>query len=222
MSIARTVDATLTDRLAACYSGILYDVLREMGHTRCVLPPEIRPLDESKILAGPAFTVRGRMEDGLSGHETLLRWTEFLSAAPAGHVVVTRSNDPTRAMMGELSAETLTFRGVRGFLSDGACRDTGFILDIGFPVFCAGRTPRDVVGGWVPEAFDEPVTIGDVIVRPGDYIFGDRDGALVIPAAVVDDVVSRAETLIGTENLVRKAILEGEDPKAAYLRYGKF
>ncbi len=216
------MDNGLTERLAACYTGIIFDVMREMGHTRCVLPNDIRALDETKVLAGPIFTVRGRMEDNLSGHETLLRWTEFLSAAPAGHVVVTRSNDLSRAMMGELSAETLTFRGVRGFLSDGACRDTGFILKIGFPVFCSGRTPRDVVGAWIPEAFNEPITIGDVIVRPGDYILGDRDGALIIPADIIEHVVDRAETLIKTENLVRKAILEGEDPKQAYLRYGKF
>ena len=60
------------------------------------------------------------------------------------------------AHMGELSAETLQFRGVRGYIVDGGCRDTGFILNMGFPVFCRYLTPRDVVGIWVPDRFGEP------------------------------------------------------------------
>lgn len=214
--------ASLTERLGACYSGAIHDTLREMGRRDVVLPNTIGPLDPAHKLAGPAYTVEGHLEPGLNGHETLLRWTELLSKAPAGSVVVCQPNDSTIAHMGELSAETLQYRGVRGYVVDGGCRDTEFILRIGFPVFCRYLTPRDVVGTWVPDAFGQPVRIGDVTVHTGDHVFGDRDGVVIIPEALTGEVVDRVEQMMQTENLVRKAILEGVDPQEAYLKYGKF
>src|SRR5437868_4247447 len=72
-------DGTLADRLARCYTGVVYDVLRGRGIVECVLPPEIVPLDRAMVAAGPVFTVRGRPDASVSAHETLLRWTELLS-----------------------------------------------------------------------------------------------------------------------------------------------
>ena len=212
----------LSARLAACYSGALHDTLRELGRTNCVLPSDIQPLDPAHKLAGRVFTMDGHLEPGLDGHETLLRWTEFLSRAPAECVVLCQPHDSTIAHMGELSAETLQFRGVRGYIVDGGCRDTGFILVMGFPVFCRYLTPRDVVGVWVPDRFGEPIDIGGVAIETGAYVFGDRDGVVIIPADVAEQTVSRVEKMMQTENLVRKAILDGMDPKQAYLKYGKF
>lgn len=212
----------LTERLTRCYSGAIFDALRETGHTRCVLPPEIRCIDPQWSLAGPAFTVSGHLEPGLDAHETLLRWTDFLSRAPAGSVVVCQPNDLSIAHMGELSAETLHFRGVRGYVVDGGNRDTGFILKLGFPVFCRYLSPRDVVGTWVPDSFGEPVRIGDVTVGNGDYVFGDIDGVVVIPRHRTEAIVQRVEEVMNTENRVRSAILDGIDPREAYLEYGLF
>jgi 4-hydroxy-4-methyl-2-oxoglutarate aldolase len=137
-------------------------------------------------------------------------------------VVVAQGNDRTRALMGELSAETLHRKGVRGYVTDGGCRDCGFILKLGFPVFCAFRTPRDVVGAWLPEAFDEPIELGGIAVAPGAWLIGDIDGAVVIPGAIAAAVVAEVEAVMRTENLVRKAILDGVDPREAYLRHRKF
>jgi regulator of RNase E activity RraA len=124
--------------------------------------------------------------------------------------------------MGELSAETLKFRGVLGYVVDGACRDVGFILKLGFPVCFRHHTPKDIVSFWLPDAFDVPINIGDVRIGPGDYLLGDRDGIVIVPRARAEEIVAAAETAIGTESLIRKAILEGVDPQEAYLRYGKF
>jgi regulator of RNase E activity RraA len=187
-----------------------------------VLSPDIMPLDPGRTLVGPIFTVRGAPAPDSDAHETLLRWTEFLSRAPAGHVVVMEGNDQNRALMGELSAETLQGRGVRGFVTDGGCRDCAFILRIGFPVFCRYRTPRDVVGAWTVETFDVPIAIGGVVIAPGDYMIGDIDGIVIVPRAIAADVTDEVEQVMQTENLVRKAILAGTDPREAYLRYGKF
>lgn len=212
----------LADRLEKCYSGAVYDVLRARGYPAQVLPSSLRPLDPTKKLAGKAYTVSGHRVDGLDPHETLLEWTALLSRAPADSVVVCQPNDDELAHMGELSAETLQFRNIRGYIVDGGCRDAAFITGIGFPVFCRYHTPRDVVGRWVARNFAEPIVIGQVEIRTGDYVMADRDGIIVVPAEMTEEIVEKTEEVLRTENLVRKAILEGMDPQKAYLRYGKF
>ena len=222
MAEGSSAAATLAERLAACYTGVVYDVLRGLGHTDCILPPTIVPLDVGMVAAGPVFTVRGRPDASVSAHETLLRWTELLGRATRGHVVMVQGNDAERALMGELSAETLQFRGVRGYIVDGGCRDTAFIRRIGFPVFCDKATPRDIVGAWVPVAYDEPISYGQVVVRPGDWVLADCDGIVVIPQAIAAEVIEEAIAAMATEDKVRAAILSGVDPQQAYLRHGKF
>jgi regulator of RNase E activity RraA len=212
----------LTERLARCYTGAIHDVLRAMGHERVVLPPEIRPLDPTLTLVGRVWTVSGHIDRTKSAHDTLLGWTGLLSRAPAGRVIVCQPHNHEVALMGELSAETLKNKGVLGYVVDGGCRDTAFILKIGFPVFASFCTPSDIVGRWIPDRFGEPVTIGSVTICDGDYLLGDRDGVIVIPHAVAADAVAKTEQVVQTENKVRSAILGGVDPVEAYLKYGKF
>ena len=214
--------ATLTERLGRCYTGAVHDTLRAMGHGRCVFPPALRPLDPTQTLVGEVWTLSGRLDETRSAHETLLAWTGVLSRAPAGKVIVCQPNTSAVALMGELSAETLKRRGVRGYIVDGGCRDTNFILAMGFPVFCRFFTPADIVARWVPDGFGEPIRIGELTIRAGDYVIGDRDGIVHIPSALAEEAVARTEAVMHTENQVRTAILAGMDPQEAYKRYGKF
>ena len=212
----------LATRLLNCYAAAVHDVLRGMGYERCVLPSNIRPLDPARKLAGEIYTVSGHIDFTRDPHDTLVQWTGLLSKAPAGKVLVCQPNTYDIALMGELSAETLNFRGVRGYVVDGGCRDTDFILELGFPVFCSFTTPKDIVGRWIPDRFGEPITIGEVTISSGDYLLADRDGVVIIPAKVVDEVVTKTEQVLQTENKVRTAILAGMDPQEAYLKFGKF
>jgi regulator of RNase E activity RraA len=212
----------LSDRLAACYTGVVHDVMRAMGLRDFTLPSELRPILPERSLAGPAFTIEGKVVEGADAHEPLLAWTGLLSQAPAGSVWVSQPNDRVVAHMGELSAETLKNKGVRGCVADGFVRDVNFLLALGFQTWCRGYTPRDIVGHWLPAATQVPVTIGDVRIAPGDYMVGDRDGLLRVPAGLAEEIAGKAEAAMATESLVRKAILAGEDPQQAYLKYGKF
>ena len=212
----------LTARLERCYTGVLNDIMRGLGLRNFVLPPEIRPLFPERPLAGPVFTVSGHVDEAADRHTTLLEWTGLLSKAKPGHVVVCQPHTHAVALMGELSAETLKVRGVLGYVVDGACRDVEFILKLGFPVCFRHYTPKDIVSFWLPDGFDVPIAIGDVRINPGDYLLADRDGIVIVPKARAEEIVAAAEAAIGTENLIRKAILEGVDPQEAYLRYGKF
>lgn len=215
-------DTQLAGRLEQCYSGAVYDVLRSMGLPNQVLPDTLRPLDASRSLAGRIFTVSGHIDLKLDAHQTLLEWTGLLSQAPRGSVVICQPNDSTLAHMGELSAETFHYRGVRGYIVDGGCRDSGFILRIGLRVWCRYFTPRDVVGRWIPDSLGTPIVIGGVQIRTGDYVLADRDGVVIIPQERAGEVVEKVEDVLRTENKVRTAILQGIDPREAYLKYGKF
>jgi 4-hydroxy-4-methyl-2-oxoglutarate aldolase len=212
----------LSERLERCYTGVIHDVMRGMGVRDFVFPPEICPIMPERTMAGPAFTVEGKVDLTADPHETLLQWTGLLSKARRGCIWVSQPNDRTVAHMGELSAETLKLRGLRGCLLDGAARDIRFLLDMQFQTWCRNHTPRDIVGYWLPVRVDQAIRIGDVTVNADDYIVADRDGALCIPKAIALDVATAVEAAIGKENKVRTAILAGEDPQRAYLQFGKF
>lgn len=212
----------LSRQLEGCYSGAVYDVLRSMGFPNQVLPSTIRPSSLKHKLAGPVFTVAGQCHESIDEHESLLGWTSLLSQAPSASVVVCQPNDSSLAHFGELSAEAMHSRGIRGYIVDGGSRDTEFIEMLGFPLFCRYFTPKDIVGRWRVESMGETITIGEVDINSGDYVVADRDGIVLVPANVAGQVVRTVAEVMATENLVRKAIREGLDPKEAYLKYGKF
>jgi len=211
-----------TERLQVAYTGAVFDVLKEMGHPDCTLPHDIRPLDPTLSLVGEVWTCSGVMDPTISADESLLIWTGMLSKAPSGSVVICQPNDSTIAHMGELSAEVLKYRGVRGFIVDGGNRDSDFILRLKFPVFCRYLTPADVTGTWKLDSMGEPITIGGLTISTGDYAVADRDGVVIVPGRLAAEVADRINEVIGTENEVRTLILGGLDPQEAYLKYGRF
>lgn len=212
----------LADRLFACHTAVIYDAMKELGRPIRVLPRTIVGLEPTMKAAGPVFTVRGRPDPTLDRHTSLFEWAGLLSRAPRGHVVVCQPQDDTRALFGGLSAEALAIKGVRGYIVDGGCRDVDAIAGQGFPVFARFHTPIDIVGAWRAEAFGVPVAIGGLQVLPDDHVLADRDGVVLIGAADVADVVAAAEQKLATEGDMARAIRAGEDPQAAYLRFGVF
>ena len=213
---------SITERLSDCYTGAVYDVMREMGHPDCVLTHDIRPLDDTQTLAGPIWTCSGRIDENLSDDGSLMSWTGLLSKAPGGSVLVCQPNDSTIAHMGELSAETLNHRGVLGYVVDGGNRDSDFIKKLGWPVYFRYYTPKDVVGKWAVESMAEPIVIGDVEITTGDWILADIDGVVVIPQSMIEKVLDKTEEIMSTESELRTMILNGMDPQEAYKKYRLF
>lgn len=209
-------------QLRSCYTGVVHDVMRAKGMRNFTLPPRIRPLQPDEVLAGPVWTVSGGVDDSADEHTTLLEWTGLLSQAPAGHVWTAQPHTHALAQMGELSAETLQSKGVLGCVIDGALRDTNFILELGFSCWGTHHTPRDIVGCWLPRATEVDISFDDVRISSGDWVHGDRDGMVRIPADCVDEVISEAVAAMQLESEVRKAIRAGTDPQEAYLKHRKF
>ena len=212
----------LSVRLSKCYASAIHDVLRELGYGNCVLPPEIQALERGQKLAGEIYTISGGIDQTLSRHESLLLWSQVLSKVPGGKVLICQPNTHAVALMGELSARALMVKGTKGYLMDGHCRDVEEIIDAGFSVFCRLATPADIVERWRYNSIGNPITIGTVTIRSGDYIIADMDGAVIIPQEVIEDVVSKTEDVMATESEMRLAILDGMDPEQAYLKFRKF
>jgi regulator of RNase E activity RraA len=214
--------ASIAARFNALYTAAVTDVLDRRGLLQQTLPATLAPLEPGMRLAGPAFTVEGEPRPGVDYDRSVRGTLEMLGAAPAGHVVVYQTNDAENAHLGELSVVSLASRGTVGAVIDGGCRDVEFILREGFPVFARHTTPQDCSMRWEVTATQIPITIGGVVVEPGDYLVADRDGIAVVPAAVRDEVLAEAEAKAATENEIRDAIRSGELPLAAYERYGTF
>lgn len=209
-------------RFGTLYAAALADVLDGLGLPRQTLPPALRPLAPGMRVAGPAFPVEGRPAKGLGYDESITRILACLGAVPPGHVAVYATNDRESAQFGELSATSLAARGAAGVVLDGGCRDVDLVVRQGFPVFCRYTTPQDSVPRWKLERCGHEIEIEGVRVATGDWVVGDADGVVVVPADRVDEVLEEAERLAATENEVRAAVRRGTAPLEAYRRYGKF
>ena len=209
-------------RFSAIYTGAIADVLDEMGHHNQVLPSSIQALAMDQRVAGLAMPVEGAPTESQDPEEIFIPILKMLGDLRNGDVIVSQPHDNVSAHIGELSCETAKFRGARGAVIDGGARDIDYILKLGFPVFCRYRTPADVMGRWKLVSYGKQTRMGNVTVRRGDFVVGDKDGVLVVPREITLQVLEKSEEVVNTENLVRKAVLEGVHPVDAYRKYGRF
>ena len=215
----------MRERFAQVYTAALADVLDARGHREQTLPPEIRPLERGMRVAGQAYTVRGAPAtnaDEASYDAAIRKVLAMLGDVPSGHVAVYACDQDVSAHLGELSVTSLKARGVAGCVLDGGCRDVGFILDEGFPVFARYVTPEDSTWRWELEATQVPIRIGRVLVEPGDWVVGDDDGVVVVPQSLAEDVLAEAEQKAATESDIRAMVRDGVPPLEAYEQFGTF
>ena len=215
--------ADLARRFSSVYTGALTDVLDRHGHLQQTLPPELAPLRPGSRLAGPAYPVLGRPHPGRDYDASIRLVLEMLGSVPLGSVAVYQTNDRASAHFGELSATSLASRGCAGAVIDGGTRDAEYILREDFPVFSRYVTPQDCVPRWEVLAHgDVTIVVGGVLVSAGDWIVGDRDGVVVVPAGLVEEVLREAEAKVATEDEIRDLVRSGTLPLAAYEHFGTF
>ena len=131
------------------------------------------------------------------------------------------------AIYGELSATTSRAHGAVGALIDGGTRDTPKLIAADFPVFARYRTPIEAFGRYTILKSRVPVRVSGesrdtVVVNPGDFIFGDVDGVIVIPKALTLRVLSECERIVELEDLARAEFARGDDPVEVFQRYKRF
>ncbi|WP_406856067.1 RraA family protein [Alsobacter sp. KACC 23698] len=211
--------AFLKERLNA---AVLSDVLDSLGHPSQAMKPFVRPLDDRSILCGFARTglYMKRYVVG-EGNPYAVEMALIDSLRP-GEVPVLACDGPTDriAPWGELLTTASMARGAAGCLTDGLVRDVRRIRELDFPVFHGGIGPLDTKGRAEMMTMDEPVEVACVMVRPGDFIFGDADGVVVVPRSIAQEAVRLAVEKIEAEDATRQDLLRGEPLSVVFARYG--
>lgn len=201
------------------YTPVVGDILDQMGLVHQFLPQYIRPLRDDMKLAGKAMTVL--MTDVYGKQEKPFGYlTEALDQLEKNEIYIAAGGTRRCAYWGELLTATARTRGAAGAVLDGWHRDTPQVLAQNWPVFSAGCYAQDSSVRTQVTQFRCPIEIGGVNILPGDIIFGDVDGVLIIPQGVVEETVSLALEKASGEKLVRKAIEGGMSATEAFAKFG--
>jgi regulator of RNase E activity RraA len=206
------------------FTAAVGDVLDQLGFLHQFLPPYIQPLRDDMVLIGRAMTVQHRdvsstpEDDGQSAFGLML---EALDDLKPGEVYIATGSSPSYALIGEHMSTRAKRLGAVGAVIDGYSRDTRGILNMDFPVFSRGRYAQDQRPRGRVIDFRIPVTIGDVRITPGDIIFADLDGVLVVPQAVEEEVFRKSFERVRKEHGVHEALSEkGITATEAMERFG--
>lgn len=214
-------DRELCERYEALFTAAVNDVLREMNLTRQTLPNSILPLRDGMKLAGPAFTIKGAKS--LLVKDEMRERAEMLESIPPHSVVAwDTSGDDESAQWGEVMTMAAARRGCRGAVIDGGVRDTDRVLPQNFPVFVKYRTSNGMLGRFRISGWQIPVRIGEVDIFPGDIVFGDIDGVIIVPRDIAYDVLLRAEEIAASEGQLKKWVAEGMSTTEIVDRGGYF
>lgn len=209
------------DKMAAeLYSAVLSDAMDELGYCDQAMRHDLRPVIEDSVIVGRASTVLSVdiFEVLDNPYEKEIESTDALQQ---GDVLVAATNQSTRnGYWGELLSTAAMARGANGAIVDGLIRDVRKIQEMGFPVFAVGYKPVDSKGRGVVVDYNCPVHCGDVLVNPGDLIFADYDGVVVIPQQIAEEAIELAFEKVKKENQTRAELLEGAYLKDVYAKYG--
>jgi len=211
----------IIQRYERLYTGAVNDVLREMCILDQALPPEIIPLRDEMVVAGFAFTIRSSADPTLGG-ELELR-VKMLDELRPNMVCVWNANGRDLAShWGGVMTRASKKRGIRGAIIDGGIRDTKDILQQEFPIWYRYRTSNGALSRCKITGYQVPVAIEGTIVKPGDLILADIDGALAIPRKIVEEVLERAETIEQNEGEIKEWVDAGLPAQSIHDRGGYF
>lgn len=214
----------IRQRFLAVDTANVSDVLDDLGYPDQGLSPEfvLFPRTAGR-LAGWAYTIRGQMSPYADkGDANKMKACQGLSD---DEVSVWSGDGQGICYFGELITIGMKERGCRGALVDGGVRDVRWIGQLEFPVYARYRSPVQSIGRWKVTGHQIPVSMrgavaGLVSVNPGDFILGDEDGVIVIPAALVLQVLEEAEKLTVLEVQIRDALGKGMTLAEALEKYG--
>jgi regulator of RNase E activity RraA len=205
---------------ANLYTAVVADSLDELGYYNQAMREHLRPATSKSTFAGRARTITC-MDVFHDVAEPYAMEIEAVDSILDGEVVVVAAGNSKRnAPWGELLSTAALARGARGAVVDGLIRDVRKIEQLGFPVFAAGIKPVDARGRGVVFDYNLTSECGGVVVCPGDVVFADYDGVVVIPAAAVSETIQRATDKVARENGSRADLMKGAYLRDVFAKYG--
>ena len=189
-------DKACRQRMLKLDTCIVSDALDKLGLTG--VAPEIHRLATDTKIAGPVLTVRLEAANGRTAERHLC--TAAIEAARPGEIIVVEHHSRSDcAGWGGILSRAAGMRKIAGAIVDGICRDIDESRELGFPVFGRGVSPATARGRVIETAFNVPVTIGTVSVKPGDWVIADGSGVVFVSAGSLDAVLEQAEKLLARE-----------------------
>lgn len=186
------------------------------------MAPHIRPIDENAVMFGRARTGLYmsvyHVEPGINPYELEIALVDDLK--PDDVAVLGCPKGDRVAPWGELLSTASNARGAAGCVTDGLCRDLRLIREMKFPVFCGGIGPLDSKGRGMVMKINVPIECGGARVAPGDWIFGDVDGVVVIPGRLLEKTLEMALSKVKHETTVRSELARGDKLKDVFARHG--
>ncbi len=176
--------------------------IHEAQGQRGAVDPRIAALDPGMRVVGPALTVDIRPSDNLMIHYALTK------AKPGDVLVIDAKGFVDAGPWGDLLTLAAKKIGIAGLVIDGAVRDASAIVEMGFPVFCRGLCIKGT-NKLQPGKVNVPITVGGIVVRPGDIVMGDRDGLVVVAKEEVSQVIQASEERECKEEVMRRRLEEG-------------
>ncbi len=214
-------DREICERYEGVTTPMVNDVLREMELLYQTLPPQIAPIRDNMKVAGIAFTIKG--SKNLDIQDEMIQRAQILEAIPENSVIAWDTNgDDESAQWGEIMTMASKKRGCRGAVVDGGVRDTNKVLEQDFPVFCKYRSSNGMMGRFRTIGYQIPVMIGNVQIYPGDIVFGDIDGCIVIPRNIAIEVLEKAEAIRDNEIEIKQMVKSGMKPTEIVKNGGYF
>lgn len=215
----------LCARLRALYLPGVCDAMYHLGIEEKVLPGHLRPLLPDRRIVGEAYTVEGAaIQPNVSWDDGLPRMRPYLAMferlTPDTVLVSVNAPESTVGHFGELTANAAQARGCVGAILEGNLRDIEGLRAIGFQVFYRSLSPLNGIGRWEMTAEQKPVTIGGVVVNPGDIVMGEFEAVIVIPRADAERVLVKAEEIVSSEAKVRAETSSGIPPIESLDRHG--
>jgi regulator of RNase E activity RraA len=200
-------------------TAIIGDVLDLHGYRAQFLPPECRPLRPDMVVCGRAMTVHEvDVEEQTDPPFGLM--LKALDSLEQNEVYVAAGGSPKYALWGELMSAAARARGAAGAVMAGYTRDTRGILAMNFSVFSYGSYSQDQRGRGKVVDFRTALKIGDITIRPGDIVFGDIDGVVVLPREVETNVVHRALEQVNKEKTAWRLLCEGAPAESVFSETG--
>jgi regulator of RNase E activity RraA len=201
-------------------SAVLADVLDALGHRTAALPPEVRPLQSHWKVFGRAATLSAHAVAAEPARPYAVELACVDGLRPGDVLVATTKGERVSALWGELLSTAARAHGAVGVVTDGLTRDAARIVAMDFPVFAAGYSPLDSRGRLDGVSHGEPIRMGSCVIRPGDWVFGDLDGVVIVPAELAAEALPRALDKVTSENRVRAELAQGRSVADVFAEYG--